>query len=169
MSISSLLFLGTLFSFQVKSHSVKISNVQKSVKYLCPVEEERPRIKIKIQVGLPDVANLGCTGDNPCGPCPGLCVKVTRGSISQNLSGFAGVEVLGEDIDSTHFKIIFDNVLSPQIVSGGSVTFSESIMLDGQLISDVFNKVSINLISGTYPIVNNGDGTSYLVMNSVSL
>jgi len=160
--------MGALFSFQVKRHTSH-SNVKSThVNQLKPLAEVLPKIKIKVGLGAPQTDGNECHGNATCGPCFGICVKIIIAAISQDLSGYPGLETIGEYVDDTHFKISFSNVDAPQIVNNNTVVFSQNNLLDEPIIMQSYNKASIQLMAGTYPIFPGENNTSYVIVNSVS-
>lgn len=161
---------GILFSFKNQNHSkLFLTKIHKMNRKVLMSEAELSRWKLKIQVGFPDLGNFGCTGDNPCGPCPGLCIVIERRKLTEYFSSSApSGEVIGELTDDTHFKIIFNNSISPQIVNNSNISLSENIIIDGLICQEVCDKNSITAIAGMYTVIDNGDGTSFTIMNCLT-
>jgi len=161
--------IGALSSFQGKKQIVKTNVASSNAVQLKPLVESWPTVKIKVALGAPDTENRGCTGNATCGPCFGICVDIIISTMVDDISGYPGLEMMGDYIDDSHFKLTFNNVDIPQLGYNNSVTVSQSIVLDGPVITSSYNKTSITLSPGNYPITAGANNTSYVIVNSTSL
>jgi len=168
-TLVAIVFIGTLFSFQNKPHSKALkANSNLKIQEIPPVEMNPPRIKIKSTYGAIDLGN-NCLGDWPCGPCWAYCHIIIIVKQTADASGYGGTEILGEYIDETHFKFIFDNATTPEIVNHPTFNFPNNVLMNSPVLQEVFNKNSIEILAGSYTVMPGEGNTSIVVANSITL
>lgn len=121
----------------------------------------------------------GCNYNNPCGPCPGMCLRanniggndnngsdvVTSGQYSQGLRAY-GLSILqNSQTNEEEILFLFNKDLN-DFTSNGYFYIEYDINLSPSLTQSM-GKNSIKFIKGKYPVVfDNNTGYYYALVNS---
>jgi hypothetical protein len=154
--LTMIIFSVLIYSCQKEDPNIKSDNLNETnnvtnLEWVNPKDPVLPHIlwpKFYVGKGTQPPGST-CGLSLPCGPCSGICVKISWRVTNEGSPGSGEVEVLPTLVNDTTLHVIF---LGGGIDDGEGNSFVEATHNIGVDASEVFEKDSILIRIGTYPI-----------------
>lgn len=161
---------------------LSVSEVQEVINELNSTEKAPPKWWAKIKKWFHDHTGThlfpNCQGSNPCGPCPGLCLRAGIISGNENDGDVAsqenynnGLRVFGlhliENRETGAEAIMFVFNEDVNDFTSNSILYIERDLLTNDVIKNALGKESIKFIKGRYNVVyDSKEGYYYAIVDA---